>query len=136
MPIIRGLEGTTRTTTIIGGARSSVTLSGEPVIKRFVIGDVTNGCSIFGFETISQRQDRVVHVLCGDANAPQLQFSFFQIVILDVRPELINGQRKEFVRHLTRQLVFESRAEAARGVYCPMGTWDEQRREKRKTCRS
>lgn len=93
MPVIGGLE---RTTCHIG-ALSGVAFRGEPVIERLVVSDLTDGRPIFGFKTVSKRQYSVIDVLCCNANLSQLQFSFFQVVILDVGPKLVDRQRKEFV---------------------------------------
>ena len=111
--------------------RQHVTTRAQRRVERLVVGDVADHGAI-AFDPIAQRQRRMVQILRPHHQIADLEGSLDQLVIGDSRAELVQGDRKIRVAHLTGKRLVQRTAKSSRPVHVPPAT-AKQRLEERQT---
>src|ERR1035438_9678563 len=69
---------------------------------RFMIGRVNERRAV-GFETVAQRESRVIEVARHDANVVDLECAFDKVMVADGGSKLLQCDREICILHLSRQ---------------------------------
>ena len=109
--------------------RQHVTTRAQRRVERLVVGDVADDGAI-AFDPIAQRQRRMVQILRPHHQIADLEGSLDQLVIGDSRAELVQGDRKIRVAHLTGKRLVQRTAKSSRPVHVPPATAKERFEER------
>src|SRR5437667_11744070 len=98
---------------------------------RLVVGGIDDRHAI-RFQSITERQRRMMQVLGGDVDVTDLQRPLHEIMVVQRGAKFLEGDRKIRGLHLSGQRLAQRRADATRTIDVPLVTTNEERCKKGK----
>ena len=98
---------------------------------RLVVRRIDDGHAI-RFQSITERQRRMMQVLRGDVDVTDLQRPLHEIMVVQRGAKFLEGDRKIRGLHLSGQRLAQRRADATRTIDVPLVTANEKRCKKGK----